>query len=217
MHAPLEIAKEEMPPPTEWGPAMAALPTDRQRQYVIALWEVKPGRGVQVRAAKRAGYGTPTSTPNTMRVIACRLFNDESIQLAVEEEGRRRFRTLGPLAHNALLNLLLDPKHRDHGKALLACLDHAMPLEMRHQHLHEHHHVVDQEAKILDLFRRLRKSGVPQEVLKHLFGHNGLPMLEEKDRKQRGVLDITATEIHERPETSVALAEATQPEEILQS
>jgi hypothetical protein len=54
-------------------------------------------------------------------------------------------------------------------------------------------------------------------VLKHLFGHNGLPMLEEKDRKQRGVLDITATEIHERPETSVARAEATQPEEILQS
>jgi hypothetical protein len=45
-----------------WGPAMAALPSDRHRAFVLALFEVKPGYGANVAAPKIAGFGKPTST-----------------------------------------------------------------------------------------------------------------------------------------------------------
>lgn len=90
-----------LPDQGEWGPAMQALPTERQRAYVVARFEVTPGRGAQVRAAKLAGYGTPASTAKALSVIASRIENDERVQSAIEEEGRRRFRTLSPVAHHA--------------------------------------------------------------------------------------------------------------------
>jgi hypothetical protein len=45
----------------EWGPAMKAL-NEKQRRFVLALYQVKPGHGAQVRAARLAGYGTPNSS-----------------------------------------------------------------------------------------------------------------------------------------------------------
>lgn len=50
----------------EWGPAMNAL-TEKQRRFVLALYQVKPGHGAQVKAAKLAGYGTPRSSPSCGR------------------------------------------------------------------------------------------------------------------------------------------------------
>ena len=87
MHAPLETGLK-MPPPSEWGPAMSALKSDRQRAYVVACFEVRPGKGVSSRAARLAGYGSRTSSAKSISVIAARLANDEQVQLAIEEEGR---------------------------------------------------------------------------------------------------------------------------------
>jgi phage terminase small subunit len=117
MHAPLATALE-MPAPSEYGPAMASLRTDRQRRFVVAMFDVPQNRRARINAARLAGYGTATSSNKSIAVIAARLADDEAIQLAIEEEGRRRFRTLAPVAHNALKKLLQNPKHRDHGKAV---------------------------------------------------------------------------------------------------
>lgn len=177
MHAPLENIAIDMQ--AEWGPAMQALPTEKQRAFVVAMFEVKPGRGAIMRAARQAGYGTATSSQKSISVIGSRLANDERIQLAMEEEGRRRFRTLGPAAHHALKNLLLNPKHRDHSKAVLAFHEHAMPREMRHKHEHEHYHV-DHENEAIEFLRKLKALGANREYLENIFGCNGLPRLEQK-------------------------------------
>ena len=46
----------------EWGPAMKALPSDRHRAFVLALYQIKPGYGAHVKAAKLAGFGSATSS-----------------------------------------------------------------------------------------------------------------------------------------------------------
>ena len=57
----------------EWGPAMRAL-NEKQRRFVLALYQVKPGYGAQVRAARLAGYGTPSSSPESWAALAKRRF-----------------------------------------------------------------------------------------------------------------------------------------------
>ncbi len=49
---------------------MLALPTDRHRAFVRALYTVRPGHGARVKAAKIAGFGCDHSTPQTMATIA---------------------------------------------------------------------------------------------------------------------------------------------------
>jgi phage terminase small subunit len=149
------------------------------------MFDVPQNRRARINAARLAGYGTATSTNKSIAVIAARLADDEAIQLAIEEEGRRRFRTLAPIAHNALKKLLQNPKHRDHGKAVLSYIEHALPLEMRHQHLHQHEHrhrmhEPGSDAAGVDLLRRFKALGANREFLVSVFGCNGLPRLEEK-------------------------------------
>ena len=162
----------------EFGPITAGLPTAKMRAFVVAMYEVPPGRGATVRAAVLAGYGTPTTTRKALSVIAARLSTDERIQAAIAEEGRRRFRTLGPIAHFALKNLLLDPAHKDHGKAVMACLNHAMPLETRHLHEHQHQHQhftngKQRAAEAVKHFTLLRDWGATEEMLIKMFGYSG--------------------------------------------
>jgi hypothetical protein len=198
MHAPLETSPHDMTPPEEWGPAMCALKSDKQRRFVVAMFEVKPGPGAAIRAAIRAGYGTPSSSRKSLSVIAYRLANDEGIQLAVEEEGRRRFRTLASIAHDALRKLLLNSEHKDHGKAVLACLDHALPLEFRHLHDHRHR-AADPEAAILMLLQKFINYGASREFLMNTFGCNGLPALEQK------LVDQGAPVVEAEPITTKAI------------
>jgi hypothetical protein len=61
------------------GPMMKALPTDRHRAFVRALYQVKSGHGANVKAAKLAGFGTPSSSPQSMATIASRLAHDERV------------------------------------------------------------------------------------------------------------------------------------------
>jgi hypothetical protein len=62
---PPDIAESFKLADTKWGPAMAALPSDKHRAFVIALYEIPRGMGAQTTAAKMAGFGTDTSTAHS--------------------------------------------------------------------------------------------------------------------------------------------------------
>jgi hypothetical protein len=128
---------------TEWGPAMLALPSDRHRAFVFALYQIKPGYGAHVKAAKLAGFGTSTSSAKSWSVIASRLAHDEKILAALFEEDQKRIRASAPRALRALTNLVEDPRHKDHTRAIGMVLDRVHPAETTHHVKVEHSARVD--------------------------------------------------------------------------
>jgi hypothetical protein len=111
------------------GPAMLALPTDRHRAFVRALYTVRPGHGARVKAAKIAGFGTETSSAGSMATIASRLSHDERVLAAIAEEDQKFIRSSAPRAMGALSRLIEDPRHKDHARGIAMVLDRTMPLE----------------------------------------------------------------------------------------
>jgi hypothetical protein len=114
------------------GPAMLALPSNRHRAFVRALYQVKPGHGMYVRAAKLAGFGSPSSTPQSMATIASRLKSDERVIAAIGEEDLKHIRGAAPRALRALDHLVDTPNHKDHARGIAMVLDRAHPLETVH-------------------------------------------------------------------------------------
>jgi hypothetical protein len=113
------------------GPAMSAL-NERQKLFVRALFESPKKHGAAVFAARAAGYGSPTSSVQSMASIASRLCSDSKIQDAIQEESRKYVTTLGPMAVRALKNLLGTPAHRDHGRAVGILMERVAPVESTH-------------------------------------------------------------------------------------
>jgi hypothetical protein len=130
--APLE------PVDAQDGPAMLALPTDRHRAFVRAMYQVKPGHGAAVKAAKLAGFGTPNSSPQSMATIASRLTHDARIQEAFAEQDQLFIRASAPRAIRALSALIENPKAKDHARGLAMILDRVHPAEMVHKVKHEY-------------------------------------------------------------------------------
>ena len=120
------------------GPAMLALPTDRHRAFVRAMYQVRPGHGAAVRAAKLAGFGTPQSSPQSMATIASRLTHDERVQAAFAEQDQLFIRASAPRAIRALSALIENPKAKDHARGISMILDRTMPLETIHNVKVEH-------------------------------------------------------------------------------
>jgi hypothetical protein len=114
------------------GPAMKALPTPRHRAFVRALYQVKPGHGMYVKAAKLAGFGAPTSTPQSMATIASRLKSDERVIAAISEEDQKHIRGAAPRALRALDRLIDNPNHKDHARGIAMVLDRVHPAETQH-------------------------------------------------------------------------------------
>ena len=114
------------------GPKMQALPTDRHRAFVRALYEVKPGFGFGVKAAKLSGWGCENSSAQSMATIASRLMHDERVLEAIHEEDRKRIRASAPRAIRSLQSLLEDSTHREHGRAIGMVLDRVHPAETTH-------------------------------------------------------------------------------------
>jgi hypothetical protein len=185
---------------TEWGPCMKALRSDRHRAFVLALYQVPPGHGAQVRAAKLAGFGTSKSTPQSWSVIASSLAHDEKILAALHEEDQKRIRASAPRAIRALTNLIEDPGHRDHVRGIGMVLDRVHPTETRHT-VDVHHHV-DHDAEAIAQLRMLKSLDVPRAKLEEVFGFSGLSryerLLELDDAKRRPgpqLIESTAVEI----------------------
>jgi hypothetical protein len=130
--APLE------PVDAQDGPKMMALPTDRHRAFVRAMYQVKPGHGAAVKAAKLAGFGTPESTPQSMATIASRLTHDPRVQEAFAEHDQLYIRASAPRAIRALSSLIENPKSKDHARGIAMVLDRVHPAETVHNVKVEH-------------------------------------------------------------------------------
>jgi phage terminase small subunit len=181
----------------EWGPRMKAL-SDRHKAFVLALYQIKPGHGAHVRAAKLAGFGTSTSSPQSWSVIACLLAHDEKILAALHEEDQRRIRASAPRAIRALQNLIEDPEHKDHARGIGMILDRVHPAETRHTVEVVHH--VDHDAEAIAQLRIFKSLDVSRAKLEEVFGFTGLSryerMLELEDaKKQPRLIESTAVEI----------------------
>jgi hypothetical protein len=147
------------PDGTEWGPTMEALSSDRHRAFVIALYQVKQGHGAQVRAAKLAGWGTSTSSAKSWSVIASTLAHDEKIQAALYEEDQKRIRASSPRAIRALSNMIENPNHKDHARAVGMVLERVHPAETTHHVKVEHKRQLEVVAteEVLERIRQLAK------------------------------------------------------------
>jgi phage terminase small subunit len=187
---------------TEWGECMAALASDRHRAFVLALYQIKPGYGAHVKAAKLAGWGTSTTSAKSWSVIATRLAHDPKILAAIHEEDQKRIRASAPRAIRALEHLIEDPTHREHGRAIGMVLDRVHGVEQRH--VVDVHHHVDHDAEAVAELRMLKSLDVAQEKLIEVFGLTGLPRYErllavEDARKAPRVIEGNVIELKQEP------------------
>lgn len=151
---------------TEWGPAMQAL-NEKQRRFVLALYQVKPGHGAQVRAAKLAGY--KCTTPESWAAFASRLIHDQKVQAALREHDQKVLRASAPRALRALQGLVEDPGHRDHARGIGMVLDRVHPVETRHfvrsEHEYVHRVVVDEETALRRIAEIAKRVGLdPRKI-----------------------------------------------------
>ncbi|HEY1982967.1 MAG TPA: hypothetical protein VGH13_23045 [Xanthobacteraceae bacterium] len=119
---------------TVLGPAMAALPEKRQL-FVLAMFEdtaPKRGQGLLIYAAKRAGYGTSTSSVKALSVIASRIAHDPRVQAAIHETTQKALGSLAPETVRALRDIVRDPKSKDHIRGLDMVLARTAPVQTSH-------------------------------------------------------------------------------------
>jgi phage terminase small subunit len=164
---------KEVPRDNELGPAMRAL-KPKWQAFVCAYLLEPPGRGAQVNAARKAGYGTPKTKPVQMANIAWRLMQEPRIVAAIAEESRKMLRTGSPEAVNALLNMVRDPEHKSHARAVEMVLARSDPPVVHQTMTVEHRHSNDD---MIELARRLAQElGVDETTL---LGVNRSPKLIE--------------------------------------
>lgn len=113
----------------KFGPKMLALPSDRHRDFVIALFAVRAGHGAAARAARAANFGSATSSPKSIATISSRLMHNEAVIEAMREYGEQFLRGAGPNALRALEKLILTPSHKGHERAVAAIVDRLYPVE----------------------------------------------------------------------------------------
>jgi hypothetical protein len=114
--------------PPQMGPNMLALPNDRWRAFVVALYDE-----LLVYAARKAGFGTATSSPKSLGVQANRICYDERTQKAIAEYSIAVVRSgLAPEVVRAIRNVVNDPAHRDHARMLALVYDRLDPLQTLH-------------------------------------------------------------------------------------
>jgi hypothetical protein len=162
------------------GPAMKNLPNDEWRAWAEHYVTEKPGHGAIAAATRKAGFGK-NSTPTNIAKIGWRMSRDERMIAAIAELSRAIIRVGAPQAANAILNVIMDPTHKDHVRACDIVLSRSDPVETRHK-MDVVHRTVDPDQEALEELRALRQLGTPREKLIGLFGHNGLERIEALER-----------------------------------
>jgi hypothetical protein len=166
------------------GPAMRALPNDQWRAFCHALVTGPGGHGKYAAAARTAGFGKG-SKPSTLGKQAWQIAHDDRMIAAIAEEARKHLRGAHPEAVNALHNMIRDPEHRDHGRAVLSLLDRVDPIVSK-QNIEVVHRVLDPDQEALEELHALRQLGTSREKLLDLFGGNGLSRLERLEAAELG-------------------------------
>jgi hypothetical protein len=165
----------------EWGSLsdeMRALPNAKWRGFVEFFLLEEPGRGAATAAARAAGFGKANSSALTMAQIASRLLRDPRVVAALAAESKKLLRAGAPEATKALMALIRNPEHRDHGRAIGLVLARVDPEVAKHD-FNVTHRVVDSDTEALEELRAVRALGAPREKLIELFGGNGLARLEK--------------------------------------
>jgi hypothetical protein len=145
----------------KFGPKMLALPTEKHRNFVIALFTVRAGHGAAARAARAAGFGTETSSPASIATISSRLMHDDRVIEAMREYGEQFLKAAGPNALRALEKLILTPSHKGHERAVAAVVDRLYPVEtvqtlnVRHDATPAFRATADVLARITEVAARL--------------------------------------------------------------
>jgi hypothetical protein len=177
---------------SDWGqlgPAMRALPHERWRTFVYEYCATAPARGAQVGAYRAAGMGL-RSSPATAAKNAWNLAQDERIIAAIAEVTRNMIKAGSPEVTNALFNLIRDPTHKDHGRAIEMALGRSHPVETRSHHsVDVVHKVEDLDREALEELRALRQIGTPREKLLELYGPNGLDRIEALEARRAKVIE----------------------------
>lgn len=145
--------------PKTMGPAMQAC-TAMQRRFVICLLEMP--NSDHTAAARMAGYAdTGTSS---IRSAACRLAHDPKVQAAIQEEAKKRMDGAAILAVSRLVEMLDNPGHKDHFKAITAVLNR-VGLHEKSESLSTIRHEVADEAAIEKVVRLSALLGLDSAVL----------------------------------------------------
>jgi hypothetical protein len=169
----------EMPDEASLGPAMKALSL-RNRRFVLELASGfgGPGEyGASIRAARAAGFGTPTSSQDSLKDMACNALHRPDVQAALKEVGGKIIRASSFMALRNIEKIANDPTHKDTLKANLALVDRGFPLQREHHVVVEHIDYTKQALQELAVFRRL---GVGRDKLESIYGRDGLWRLEQQ-------------------------------------
>jgi hypothetical protein len=158
----------------ELSPAMAALPNDKWRNLVVALFDDEcplMGHGRLLFAAREAGLGTATSSSKSLGVMAGRICRDKRTQAAIAECSIAAIRGgLAPDVVKSIKNVARDPKHRDHARILALVYDRLDPVQTLHTVKVEDHRPASPEItqKVLDRIDELaRRAGLlpPPQII----------------------------------------------------
>jgi phage terminase small subunit len=146
------------------GPAFSAL-TEKQKRFVLGLFDAPRTHGSLTFAAKQAGY--QASSQASLHSIAHQLGSDPRIEAAIAEVSRQYLVTLGPRAVAAMRRVLDDDKHREFGRVVGLVMDRVSPTSSTHTVKVEHEvgpsmrAVANVTARILELAER---AGVPAMI-----------------------------------------------------
>ena len=148
------------------GPKMLAL-SEKQRNFIIALFVVRQGHGAAVRAARASGWGTPSSSAQSLATISSRLMHNDAIIEGMREYGEQFLKAAGPAALRALEKLILTPGHKGHERAVDAVVSRLYPVETTHKVTVEHQASSSMKATA-EVFERIMllaaRAGVPPMI-----------------------------------------------------
>jgi hypothetical protein len=168
----------------QMGPKLTAC-TERERLFVWYLLTTADGNASE--AARQAGY---SNVKDGAKVQAHHLMHRPRVIEAIEEVGRKEFRTLLVPAIQAMRKLIRNPDHPDHAKTVATLLSRLgfgekTALDVTVTGQIELNHT---DAAVEDL-RIMLEMGVPEERLVECFGYSGLPrykrMLAERESKSK--------------------------------
>lgn len=145
-------------PAKQLGPCMQAL-SPKHRAFVLALYALGTNDAT---AAARLIY---TDNGNgSINVQAHRVMHRADVQAAIDEEARRRIKSLQPLGIHELTEIMKNPQHKDQLKAVAMAFNRSGLNEV-HESKVTHEIVRTQREKIAEIKSLAGELGVDPKTL----------------------------------------------------
>lgn len=188
-----------MPDDADLPAALRDLRKATHRKFVW-LYAFNGGHGSA--AARGAGY---SDKGEACKVRACVLLQRDDIQAAIDALIGKYLFSLAPKAVLRLEQLLDDPKHPSHTKAIEMALSRSGHGEKSSVDVNVKV-AIDHVAEAVEHLRILKGLGVPRAELEQTFRFSGLGryerLLEERGARQLKQIDVTATEVLPQTKTT---------------